>query len=62
MPNTQLLTLPIEQYREIANIKMGLNLDFDNAYQYCVAKYYGAKIVTMDKDFEKAKNLKVLFL
>ena len=38
------------------------NLFFDDAYQYTVAKYYGLKVVTMDRDFEKIKDLKVLFL
>jgi len=39
-----------------------LNLDFDDTYQYSVAKYYGLKVVTMDKDFEKIKDLQILFL
>ena len=37
-----------------------MNLDFDDAYQYSVAKYYGLKIVTMDRDFEKIKDLEIL--
>jgi len=39
-----------------------LNLDFDDAYHYSIAKYYGLKLVTMDKDFEKVKDIEVLFL
>ena len=42
--------------------KKDLNLDFDDAYQYYVARYYGLKIVTMDKDFEKIKDMDILFL
>jgi len=38
------------------------NLDFDDAYQYCVANYYGLKIVTMDKDFNKINNENVIFM
>jgi len=30
------------------------------AYQYSVAKYYGLKIVTMDRDFERIKDLEIL--
>ena len=39
-----------------------LNLDFDDAYQYSVAKYYELKVVTMDRDFEKVKDVEVVFL
>jgi len=35
---------------------------YDDTYQYSVAKYYGLKVVTMDKDFEKIKDLQILFL
>ncbi len=38
-----------------------MNLDFDVAYQYSIAKYYGLKIVTMDKDFERIKDIEVMF-
>ena len=62
LPNTRLLSLPIEQYREVVNVKKSFNLDFDDAYQYIIAKYYGLKVVTMDKDFERIKNVEVLFL
>lgn len=41
---------------------MKLKLDFDDAYQYCTAKYYGLKLVTMDKDFKKVEDVEVLFL
>ena len=51
MPNHKLLSLPMEQeqYREVVNVRKGMNLGFDDAYQYSVAKYYGLKIVTMDR-------------
>ena len=62
MPNHKLLSLPMEQeqYREVVNVRKGMNLDFDDAYQYSVAKYYGLKIVTMDRDFERIKDLEIL--
>ena len=62
MPNIKLLSLPMELYIEVVNIRKSLNLDFDDAYQYSVAKYYGLKVVTMDRDFERIKDLEILFL
>lgn len=38
MPNTKLLSLPIELYREVVNVKESLNSDFNDAYQYTIAK------------------------
>jgi len=62
MPNIKLLSLPMEQYKEVVNVRKSLNLDFDDAYQYSVAKYYGLKVVTMDRDFKRIKDLEILFL
>ena len=40
-----------------------MNLDFDDAYQYLVAKHYELTLVTMDRDFKKIEeDLKILFL
>jgi len=41
MPNVKLLSLPMELYREVVDVRKSLNLDFDDAYQYNTAKYYG---------------------
>ncbi len=49
---TKLLSLPMELYKEVVNIRKNLNLDFDDAYHYSMSKYYGLKLVTMDKDLE----------
>jgi len=62
MPNIKLLSLPMELYREVVNVRKSLNLDFDDAYQYSVAKYRGLKVVTMDRDFERIKDMDILFL
>ena len=62
VPNTKLLSLPMELYREIVNVSKSLNLDFDDAYQYSIAKYYGLKVATMDKDFERIKDVEIVFL
>ena len=60
MPNIKPLSLPMELYREVVNVRKSLNLDFDDAYQYSVAKYYGLKVVTMDRDFERINDLEIL--
>lgn len=62
MPDARLLTLPLELYNDVVNVRKSLNLDFDDAYQYSVAKYYGLKVATMDKDFEKIEDVEILFL
>jgi len=62
MPDTKILSLPMELYRDIVIVRKNLNLDFDDTYQYSVAKYCGLKVVTMDKDFEKIKDLQILSL
>lgn len=60
--NTKLLSLPVELYGEVVNVRTSLNLDFDDANQYSIAKYYGLKVVTMDKDFERIRDVEILFL
>ena len=60
--NTKLISLPMELYRGVVDVRKRLNLDFDDAYQYSMAKYYELKVVTMDKDFERIKDVEILFL
>ena len=62
IPDISLLSLPLELYRDLATDRKDMNLDFDDAYQYSMAKYYELKVVTMDKDFKKIKDIEVLFL
>ncbi len=62
IPSIKLLSLPRELYRKIAHVRTSLNLDFDDAYQYSMAKYYRLELVTMDKDFERIEDVEVLFL
>ena len=38
--NTKLLSLPMEKYEELIGVKKRLKLDFDDSYQYSIAKYY----------------------
>ena len=62
MPNVKLLSLPMKLYREIVDVRKSLNLDFDDAYQYSTAKYYGLRVATRDKDFERIRDVEILFL
>ena len=62
IPNVKLLSLPIKLYGEVINASRSLNLDFDDAYQYSTAKYYGLRVTTMDKDFEMIRDVEILFL
>jgi len=52
----------LELYSEIVSIKRRLNLDFDDIYQYSVAKFYKLKLVTMDRDFKKVKDIEIIFI
>ncbi len=52
----------MEKYNEVVLARKKLNLDFDDAYQYAVAKHYGLNIVTMDKDFAKVTDVEVIFI
>ena len=60
--NVTLLTSPMELYRDVVNARKSMKLDFDDAYQYSIANYYGLSAVTMDKDFEKIRDVEILFL
>ena len=62
IPNVSLLSLPIKLYGEVINASRNQDLDFDDAYQYSIAKYHGLKVVTMDKDFEGIVDVEILFL
>jgi len=56
IPKIELLTLPINKYPNLLKAKDNFKLDFDDAYQFNIAKEYNLKIVTIDKDFKKVEN------
>lgn len=62
LPDTEVINLPIEEYQEVISARQNLNLDFDDAYQYCVAKHYDFQVVTMDGDFNNVPDIDVLLL
>jgi len=57
MPKTKLLTLPEHLYGELASLKTTINLDFDDLYQFRVAKEFNLQVVTFDSHFSKVSNL-----
>jgi predicted nucleic acid-binding protein len=54
--NTQILSLGKEGYLRLPEIRQRFNLDFDDSYQFQVAKDYDLSIVTMDKDFDRIRG------
>jgi len=62
MPNTKLLSLPADRYKDVVKAQKEFGLDFDDAYQYGIAKSYGLKPVTMDDDFKRITDIEVIFL
>ena len=63
MDRLEIQTLENESYKELPGISTEFNLDFDDAYQIKVAQENNLTIVTMDRDFDKAKDsLPIVFL
>jgi uncharacterized protein len=63
MQQLEILTLPRDLYRDLADARANLKLDFDDAYQFCLAKSYRLTIATMDTDFKRAMGeIEVRFL
>jgi len=57
-----LISIPVEQHSEIMESSKKFKLDFDDSYQYSLAKSEDLKIVTMDKDFRNVKDIEIVFL
>lgn len=56
IPNVRIAVLPKRAYKDFLEIKRNFRLDFDDTYQYKVAKEYGLEMVTMDRDFDKVRD------
>jgi len=59
MPQIILLTIPTSHYFLITNGRTAYGLDFDDAYQYAVAKYQGLILVTQDGDFDYVTDIQI---
>jgi predicted nucleic acid-binding protein len=63
IPNIDIITLPKDSYERLVETKMKFGLDFDDIYQYMVAKEYSLEIVTNDNHFKKVSGyINVRFL
>lgn len=63
LPRVDMLALSKEAYIDLPEIRSNSGLDFDDAYQYKLAKENGLEILTMDTDFRKVKqDIKVTLL
>jgi len=63
LPKIDIVSLSRESYGKLSELKNEYNLDFDDSYQCKVAKERDLTIITMDKDFERAKDgTKVKFI
>ena len=62
VPKIKVLNLPPSEYQIFSKDFTSYKLDFDDFYQYRVAKYYDLQIVTMDSDFKQTKDINVIFL
>jgi len=60
--NIPLISLSIDLYDLTLQAKERFNLDFDDAYQFAIAKENGLSIVTLDKDFKRVKGIEVKYL
>jgi predicted nucleic acid-binding protein len=62
VPNMTVLSCSAGQLSAVIQARKKLDLDFDDAYQYALARKHGLKVVTMDKDFRAAPETEVVFL
>jgi predicted nucleic acid-binding protein len=53
----QIVTLSRDLYTVLPYVKEEYNLDFDDAYQFKIAEENDFEIITMDRDFDKVKNI-----
>ena len=56
------ISIPLNQLSSGTDARKKFKFDFDDAYQYSIANLYNLEIVTLDSDFNKAKEIKVIFL
>ncbi len=62
LPRINIKTLPKEKYKKLIEAKINQNLDFDDAYQYSVAKTNDLTIVTLDQDFKNIQDIDIQLL
>ncbi len=60
--NVNTLSLPTEYYKNVIETRKEYFLDFDDSYQFNLAKVNNLSLVTLDKDFKKIKDKRIVFL
>jgi len=51
--NQSIIGLKIDIYKTLKDISEKYNLDFDDSYQYLIAKTNNLTLISFDKDFDK---------
>jgi uncharacterized protein len=57
LPQFSILSLGEASYSQLAGVNTQHGLDFDDAYQFCVANENNLSIATQDRDFQRVRNL-----
>lgn len=56
LPSLEILSLPRTAYGALPGVSASHGLDFDDAYQYGIAREFGLEIVTQDTDFRAVEQ------
>ena len=56
LPEFTVLSLDRDGYKDLVEAHSNFTLDFDDSYQFCVAKENRLQIVTQDRDFDRVKR------
>jgi len=62
LPDITLLSLPKDKYYQLTSNSQNLLLDFDDSYQFTLAKFYGFHLVSIDKHFKKITEIKTIII
>jgi predicted nucleic acid-binding protein len=57
LPQFTILSLSDADYSELAQVSARHGLDFDDAYQFLVARENNLAVATQDKDFQRVRNV-----
>jgi predicted nucleic acid-binding protein len=57
LPQFSILSLSKAGYSDLAQVSTRHGLDFDDAYQFSVARENRLAIATQDKDFQRVRNV-----
>jgi predicted nucleic acid-binding protein len=57
LPQFTILSLSETGYSKLAEVNARHGLDFDDAYQFAVARENNLTVATQDKDFQRVRNL-----